>query len=468
MTTGISLHINVDGCDNALLDRCVLFHQRVQPDTTNVFGAARWNQTFNVIERLQAVSPNTRYILRGWQGERWNENGLSERESAEAVYAVKVQPHEAWLRKTGVYVLFDNETGVGEGYGARQAQWAKLCAQRGIRSAIGRTSTGNPAEDLYARLDPIAAVMEQHKGMILWSPNEYDNPDFALSAGNQRRLLRFWERQPFLRENPHLTTLGEYGIAKIRMVEGKPQMDADHGYGSRAGLPAIAMGEREFARFCIARWKELYRPLGISFSVFCVGLWGNGSYSVGEAFMDEIEKAAARGELEMPSLAAPAPLFAPNTIIGIRPAAEGTNVRSAPNLAAVIKLALKRGVAKARYLREQAASASEPAKRRWVEVQILDDSPDGWSHQGWIASDAAQWLRLWDDTLSPPPPPAPPPVVTPPRIYVDLPEVATDEEDKARLVTQIRWLSAAPFNDAEVKQILSDVATAIEKFKQLA
>jgi hypothetical protein len=182
------------------------------------------------------------------------------------------------------------------------------------------------------------------------------------------------------------------------------------------------MSGRLYAQWVAGMWERWYKPHGVAFSVYVLGLWRNNSYSVNEEYLQEIEKVAETGRLDMPDMPALPNNEQPSTppIISeppadfswgaskkmwITPKPAGANVRRAPDKDAKPPMTT---LPATRVKVEMSANGWTNDGERWRRVVLSAGLT------GYIAESALEKIEDAPATGPLPPPPVPPAENPPP------------------------------------------------------
>lgn len=270
----ISIDILYDELSPSELDKAANWLRRVKPPFAAVFSGSRFEQAAGYAAMLHRDIFETSIILRNSGAKGGNpdiatDDGIHTRMSPQDWYTRHCLP----LKDTGCIIACDNESARPDMnvYAAWLAVVMDLAGKDGIRLAVGKTATGNPAEHQYAQMDDLWYTLTKWQGLHVYSPHEYHGQTPQLSGGHINRYTLAWERckQLGISIMP-ITVIGEYGYLRSNggrldpewgfrrdRLSGKQAAEMDIGYHrdwyAVNGVTACAYA------FCgtNTRWKDL-------------------------------------------------------------------------------------------------------------------------------------------------------------------------------------------------------------------
>ena len=319
-----------------------------------------------------------------------------------------------------------------------------IAAAENIRLCVGNFAVGNPHEDAILRgdYDDLLRALDKYPQHSL-GLHEYfkDTPETPYYIGR----FRFWLQRAQL-----------LGLRTPRIV--LTEFGRDLGGGARDGWRAQGWSEQDYFN----RLEEARKVYALHNIAMCVYCYGRGAGDRWIAFDVQQSGGLIRRMTDANNAAqttTPPPATVPYTtgdMLLLTPFAEGVNFRLNPNTtnAAITKLS---GVAAFNvfFIEQRPRTASEPVNRVWLKVRLQD------MREGWIATDALKTIEKVA-VIEPTPPIVSPPPAEEPTRYIQLPEILSNDGDRARFVAQLEWNAAAPNLDADVKAFLLSIATAVK------
>lgn len=323
----LSVHVVVDHCPPEMLNRVVLYCQRVkQLRYINVAAGAQIDLGMQYVERLRRDAPHVNVIWRNLDPE---DTGILATMTAEKLYNDKVKKHLAWFQKTKAIFMPDNET-TGDDqriktYVDQLVNILRWLHADGLNGAVLRFPTGNPNDgsdprypSQYPLLKPVFDVMLP--GDVI-SPNEYSNKPGDSSGGNIARYKLMWNVAG--RELP--TVIGEAGIT----INYNPGM----------GYLLLNISDEAYANYLLGQ-EPWYKNGAIDRCVFKVGGTSHDSFNLRPGFFDYLEGYYNR---DQPPIVIPPPEpvlpafpsdFETRAKAGVTITTSGVHVRKQPSVSA--------------------------------------------------------------------------------------------------------------------------------------
>lgn len=390
----LTLHIIVDNCPDALLDRCMLYLQRVKRiKYVNIGAGAQLQRGMLFAERVHNTMPGLKIIwrdLRNPTDPTKDDTGALTMTPPDALYGYKVKPYLQWFQKNKIIFMPDNESSgdnhwLSTIYVPRVVTMLNLLHADGLQGAVCRFATGNIADgsqsgqtNQYPLLKPIFDAM--NAGDCI-SPNEYSNKPSGSSAGHLFRYKRMWD----VAGRPLETTIGEAGIA----------VDYDPG----KGYQTLGMADKPYADYLLSQ-DNWYGDGVIDRAVYLVGGFGWESFQLREGFLayleDHYEAAPQPPQPPLPLPAFPSD-FNARAKDGLAVCVGTVNIRSKPAMAAGV-IATIHPDEDGRYIPLEALRPGEKVEMTVSGKTALWQPVERNGVQGWLWSG----VLAWKDKPAPP------------------------------------------------------------------